>query len=55
VGEEGVEVALAAVEGPESVVPEAADLVYHLLVLIHRTGATWDAVEEELRKRHSDR
>lgn len=51
VGEEGVEVALAAVAGPETVVPEAADLVYHLLVLIHRTGATWDEVEEELRAR----
>lgn len=36
VGEEGVETALAGVAGPDSeLASEAADLIYHLLVLLH--------------------
>lgn len=36
VGEEGVETALAAVaQAPEDLLGEAADLIYHLLVLLH--------------------
>lgn len=51
VGEEGVEVALAALDGADALVPEAADLLYHVLVLIRRSGATWDQVKAELRTR----
>lgn len=52
VGEEGVEVALAAVTGDPGLAGEAADLVYHLTVLLHATGTGWDAVLAELARRH---
>jgi len=43
VGEEGVEVALAAVQGKrEELHNEAADLLYHLLVCLHSAGASLD-------------
>lgn len=52
VGEEGVEVALAAVlEEPERLSAEMADLVYHCLVLLAARELTWDDVETELRAR----
>ncbi|WP_420471536.1 bifunctional phosphoribosyl-AMP cyclohydrolase/phosphoribosyl-ATP diphosphatase HisIE [Brevundimonas sp. FT23042] len=39
VGEEGVETALAGAAGPdEELASEAADLIYHLLVLLHARG-----------------
>ena len=54
VGEEGVEVALAAVAGDASeVTSEAADLIYHLTVLLEASDSSWDAVGEELKRRHS--
>jgi phosphoribosyl-ATP pyrophosphohydrolase/phosphoribosyl-AMP cyclohydrolase len=41
VGEEGVELALAAVDGDrEEILNEAADLVYHLLVLLRSQDIT---------------
>lgn len=53
VGEEGVEVALAAVAGDaEEVAGEAADLVYHLTVLLEASGSDWGAVIAELKRRH---
>lgn len=54
VGEEGVEVALAAAGGnaPE-VTSEAADLVYHLTVLLQASGSSWPEVISELRRRHA--
>jgi phosphoribosyl-AMP cyclohydrolase / phosphoribosyl-ATP pyrophosphohydrolase len=53
VGEEGTEVALAAVVGSErEVVSEAADLVYHLVVLLRERDVGLAAVVEELRTRH---
>ena len=53
VGEEGVEVALAAaIEDREAIIEESADLVYHLLVLLKRTGVKWDDVQKELEDRH---
>ena len=56
VGEEGLEVALAAVgEGNERLTSEAADLLFHLLVLLHSRGLGFHAVVEELRNRHADR
>ncbi|QNN65310.1 bifunctional phosphoribosyl-AMP cyclohydrolase/phosphoribosyl-ATP diphosphatase HisIE [Sphingomonas rhizophila] len=54
VGEEGVEVALSAVTGSEAdMVGEAADLLYHLTVLLHARGLSLDEVGDELRRRHS--
>ncbi|MDQ3079908.1 MAG: bifunctional phosphoribosyl-AMP cyclohydrolase/phosphoribosyl-ATP diphosphatase HisIE [Pseudomonadota bacterium] len=54
VGEEGVEVALAATAGDVSeLTAEAADLVYHLTVLLEASESSWSAVIEELKRRHS--
>ena len=53
VGEEGVEVALAAVaETPDKLTSEAADLVYHLLVLLAAKDVAFADVVAELRDRH---
>lgn len=53
VGEEGVEVALAATAGDDAeVTSEAADLVFHLTVLLQASGSSWDAVMAELKRRH---
>ncbi len=51
-GEEGVEVGIAAlVEDGERTASEAADLVYHLVVLLKMKGIGMEQVYEELRKR----
>lgn len=56
VGEEGVEVALAAVaQDDEALVGEAADLVYHLLVLLHARGCSLADVQAELARRGAKR
>ncbi|HLQ12413.1 MAG TPA: bifunctional phosphoribosyl-AMP cyclohydrolase/phosphoribosyl-ATP diphosphatase HisIE [Steroidobacteraceae bacterium] len=56
VGEEGLEVALAALsEADGPLVGEAADLLFHLLVLLRARGLGVQAVIEELRRRHADR
>lgn len=53
VGEEGVELALAgALEDRQAIVEESADVIYHLMVLLRRTGVKWDDVQEELEDRH---
>lgn len=53
VGEEGVETAIAAVAGRrDRVVSEAADLLYHLLVLLQASGVEPGEVAEELLGRH---
>lgn len=53
VGEEGVETALAAVAGDRAeLVSEAADLTYHLTVLLQAAGASWSEVGAELARRH---
>jgi len=53
VAEEGLEVALSGVSGTEQeVVSEAADLMYHLLVLLRVRGLRLAKVVEELRERH---
>lgn len=53
VGEEGVETALAGRCGDdEELVSEAADLVYHLSVLLRVRGVEWAGVIDELRRRH---
>ena len=54
VGEEAVELSVAALdESDERVVEEAADLVYHLYVLLAARGLDLAAVEDELRRRAS--
>jgi len=54
VGEEGVETALAAVAQDDAALSgEAADLLYHLLVLLHARGLSLDDVVETLRGRHA--
>lgn len=56
VGEEGVEVALAATAGDErELVSEAADLVFHLALLLRSRGSSLEAVGEELARRHHER
>ena len=51
-GEEAVETAIAAVQEDEGrLVSEAADLLYHLLVLMEARGVTLAQVEAELDKR----
>lgn len=53
VGEEGVEVALAAVtRDAEGCIEETADLLYHLTVLMEARGYSWDDVAAKLRARH---
>mgnify|MGYP003700418169 CR=1 FL=1 len=52
VGEEGVEVALAAVaQDRAALISETADLLYHLLVLLESREVTLDEVREELERR----
>jgi phosphoribosyl-ATP pyrophosphohydrolase len=52
VGEEGVEVAIAAVQGDKArTLSEAADLVYHLLVLLEASDLTLADVAAELATR----
>jgi len=52
VGEEGVEVAIAALaEDNGRIVYEMADLVYHSLVLLAQKGLSWADVEGELARR----
>ncbi len=54
VGEEGVEVALAAVAGQrEELLGEAADLLYHLLVLLEDREAGLADVIAVLEARHA--
>ena len=54
VGEEGVEVALAAMANDmEELTRESADLIYHLTVLLQNEGLTLAAVANELKKRHN--
>ena len=52
VGEEGVETALAGVTGPdEELASEAADLIYHLLVLLHARNMVFQDVLDVLASR----
>jgi phosphoribosyl-ATP pyrophosphohydrolase/phosphoribosyl-AMP cyclohydrolase len=56
VGEEGLELALAGVvqSGPE-IIGEAADLMYHMLLLLKVKGLSLAQVVAELETRHADR
>ena len=54
VGEEGVETALAAVaETDDKLTSEAADLVYHLLVLLAAKDVKFESIIAELKARHN--
>ena len=53
VGEEAIEVIIAAkAQTDQRVVEEAADLMYHLLVLLAMRDVTLAQVEAELERRH---
>lgn len=52
VGEEAVETVVAAMGADDAAVAaEAADLVFHLTVLLNARGLGWDAVAAELDRR----
>jgi len=54
VGEEGLEVALAAVvETDDKVLAESADLIFHMLVLLRSRGLSFQSVVAELQSRHA--
>ena len=54
VGEEAVELALASVNGDrDEVLNEAADLMYHLLVLLQIQETSLADVSEVLKRRHN--
>ena len=54
-GEEAVEAAIAAVqEDRAALTAEAADVLYHLLVLLHVAGIPYDAVTDELQRRTAE-
>ena len=56
VGEEGVEVALAALASSDAeLIGESADLVFHLLVLLRARSLNLEMVIEELQRRHTAR
>lgn len=55
VGEEGVELALAAMAGdPDEIVSEAADMIYHLLVLLNHRDLSFADVAQKLESRRRD-
>jgi len=55
VGEEGVELSLAAVSGDrEEIIDEAADLIYHSIVLLAERDIRLSEVIAKLESRHSN-
>jgi len=50
-GEETVELVTALLRGEEKAPQEAADLMYHVMVALAGSGAQWEDVKQELRKR----
>ena len=53
IGEEGVEVALAATTGDqEEIICETADLIYHVLVLLHQQDLNFSDIAQQLQGRH---
>lgn len=51
-GEEAIETVVAALSGDEAeLTGEAADLIFHLLVLLHARGVALSDVERELMRR----
>ena len=53
IGEEGAELVIAAKNAnPEEITREAADLLYHTIVLLSSSGVTITQVYDELARRH---
>ena len=50
-GEEAVETVIAAMAQPDKIVSEAADLIFHLLILLADADVTLDDVRAELARR----
>jgi len=55
VGEEGLELALAAGGDAAEVVAEGADLLFHVALLLHERGLSLAEVAAELERRHAQR
>lgn len=56
VGEEGVELALAAQSGDrDEIINEAADLIYHTIVLLTDQGIPLSEIADRLESRHANR
>jgi phosphoribosyl-ATP pyrophosphohydrolase/phosphoribosyl-AMP cyclohydrolase len=56
IGEEAVEIVLAAKEGnPKEITHEAADLLFHVMVLFAKKGYTLNSIFEELERRHKNK
>lgn len=56
VGEEGVELALAGASGNRAdIIAEAADLAFHVTLLLAERGIDWREVSGELERRHRER
>lgn len=54
-GEEAVEAVIAAAEQDKrALTAEAADVLYHLLVLLHAAGVPYEAVMRELERRTAE-
>lgn len=54
-GEEAIEAAIAAVKGNrDGLKAEAADVLYHLLVLLEVAGVPYQSVTEELQRRTAE-
>ncbi len=54
VGEEATETVIAAMKGDaDGLAGEAADLLYHLAVLLHSQGVKWQDVWDVLKERHT--
>jgi len=52
VGEEAIELVIAAVsQGRDETVSEAADLIFHMLVMLHEKGIGFADIESELARR----
>ena len=51
IGEEAGEVIIAAKNKREELIPESADLLFHLLVLLVHEGISWEEIIEELKRR----
>jgi phosphoribosyl-ATP pyrophosphohydrolase len=56
IGEEAVEIILAAKENkPKEITHEAADEIFHIMVLFAQKGYTLTRIFEELDKRHKNK
>lgn len=53
IGEEAGEVIIAAKnQSADELRLEAADLVFHLSIVLQMAGLSWDDIDQELRRRH---